>query len=83
MDKETNNSFSTQPVDKSTFVKEIKERLGVNDIAAQDMLLAAKLGFITDMDKNIDISTKKELTINRDNATKEWVYKLEIRNIEA
>lgn len=77
MDKETNNSFSTQPVDKSTFVKEIKERLGVNDIAAQDMLRkAAKLGFITDMDRNIDISTKKELTINRDNATKEWVYKL-------
>lgn len=77
MDKETNNSFSTQPVDKSTFVKEIKERLGVNDIAAQDMLRkAAKLGFISDMDKNINISTKKELTINRDNATKEWVYKL-------
>ena len=77
MDKETNNSFSTQPVDKSTFVKEIKERLGVNDIAAQDMLRkAAKLGFITDMDKNIDISTKKKLTIDRDNATKEWVYKL-------
>jgi hypothetical protein len=75
LDKEYDKSFSTQPVDKSTFVKEVKERLGVNDITAQDMLhKAAKLGFITDMEK--DISKNKGLSVSRDDKTKEFVYKL-------
>lgn len=77
-EKGTDKSYSTQPIDKATFEKEVKEHLGVSDAVAKDMAeKAAKLGFITDeKEKKLDLekpvtkeSTKKAAPEKKDAPT--------------
>ncbi|MFW6008564.1 MAG: hypothetical protein ACOCP8_04785 [archaeon] len=70
-------SYSTLKTDQKGFLKDIKERFGLNEKDANDILdKANKMGFIKDYEKNINKDTLKNVKVSRDNKTQEFVYKL-------